>query len=496
MTPDHDPADIPRLNWEQVSPFEYAAKSGEYYLCAEPGDDVTASRTERQEWETFAFVDAEAGQIEAIATIYGDICRDHVLSKLGHTASYAENLREVVMSSHWPLLPTVFRDEIIGRIISLYRHIDDAATLRDLLLDLCPRVAVPAVAGGPPGASGREDALAIPGGAASAGDIAPPRLSVRLSAGERKANRTMVLRDAHVIGHDWLVYAPACGALRHSDGYHHRYLSNSADRYYDVSVPATTRRIAGTAILLGGYPNYYHDLIDFKLNVFYYFAEFVDALIDDRAAAPMPTFLVRSSDQPYQRDLLRFLGVEASRCVQLADGEVAYCDRLVMLPQTVTTWGHLRDTRPLLWLARLARQIGPSPWPRRVYISREDAHRRKISNEAEVQAVMAQFGIAILHLERLSVSEQLHMFAYAHLVIGLHGAGLANIAVCARHTMVIEITPNEGGFADYFKHLATGLGHRFNRFPIAGRMRDHANYHVDCDHLRVFVAERLADIDV
>jgi capsular polysaccharide biosynthesis protein len=484
------------LNWEQVSPFEYAAKSGEYYLCAEPGDDVTASRTERQEWETFAFVDAEAGQIDAIATIYGDICRDHVLSKLGHTASYAENLREVVMSSHWPLLPMVFRDEIISRIISLYRHIDDAATLRERLLDLCPRMTVPVVADGAPGQSGLDDASAIPAGEASSEDIPLPRLSLRLRAAERKANRTIMLRDAHVIGHDWFVYAPECGALRHTDGYHHRYLSESADGHYDVSVPATTRRIAGTSILLGGYPNYYHDLIDFKLNVFYYFAEFVDALIDNRAAAPMPTFLVRTSDQPYQRDLLRFLGVEASSCVRLADGDVAYCDRLVMLPQTTTTWGHLRDVRPLLWLSRLARQIGPSPWPRRVYISREHASRRKISNEADVQAVMTQFGIAILHLEKLSVSEQLHMFAYARLVIGLHGAGLANIAVCARHTMVIEITPADGGFADYFKHLATGLGLRFNRFPIAGQMRDHANYHVECDHLRIFVAERMADIDM
>ncbi|MGV7229728.1 MAG: glycosyltransferase family 61 protein, partial [Nitrospirales bacterium] len=78
---------------------------------------------------------------------------------------------------------------------------------------------------------------------------------------------------------------------------------------------------------------------------------------------------------------------------------------------------------------------------KRIYISRENAYHRKVSNESEIIELLKTYGIVSVRLEELSFGEQLRLFYNAELVIGPHGSGLGNIVFCSKGTQVIELFP-------------------------------------------------------
>ncbi|MEN9227342.1 MAG: glycosyltransferase family 61 protein [Gloeomargarita sp. GMQP_bins_120] len=79
---------------------------------------------------------------------------------------------------------------------------------------------------------------------------------------------------------------------------------------------------------------------------------------------------------------------------------------------------------------------------KKLYISRSKARRRRIVNEYEVLDYLVSRGYTPCWLEDLSFSEQIGLFRGAKYVIGLHGAGLTNIAWCEPGGRVLEIFPD------------------------------------------------------
>ena len=73
------------------------------------------------------------------------------------------------------------------------------------------------------------------------------------------------------------------------------------------------------------------------------------------------------------------------------------------------------------------------PW---IYINRKT---RRLKNELEVQSFLRDRGFKIVNLERLALREQMRLFNQADIVVGFHGAGLANLVFAKPGTKVIEI---------------------------------------------------------
>ena len=74
-----------------------------------------------------------------------------------------------------------------------------------------------------------------------------------------------------------------------------------------------------------------------------------------------------------------------------------------------------------------------------LYISREKARRRRVTNESELWEQLAARGFEKLYLEELTWSQQINAFRGAKVVVAPHGAGLANLVFCAAGTRVVEI---------------------------------------------------------
>ena len=79
----------------------------------------------------------------------------------------------------------------------------------------------------------------------------------------------------------------------------------------------------------------------------------------------------------------------------------------------------------------------------KIYISRDDStkkNRRILENSREVEKFLSENGFKILILSKYSFLEQAAIFNRARVIIGLHGAGFANIIFSKKKTKIIEIT--------------------------------------------------------
>ena len=88
--------------------------------------------------------------------------------------------------------------------------------------------------------------------------------------------------------------------------------------------------------------------------------------------------------------------------------------------------------------------------PDKFYIDRSDSksnHRylRKIINEEEVKDFLIKKGFSIITLSNFSFEEQVNLFSNAKKIVGLHGAGFANLTFCTTGTFVLEIKPETAG---------------------------------------------------
>ena len=91
-------------------------------------------------------------------------------------------------------------------------------------------------------------------------------------------------------------------------------------------------------------------------------------------------------------------------------------------------------TEPLL--------ISSSGQGERLYITRENAGRRRVSNEAELWRHLEVRGFKKIRLEDLKWADQINAFAHAKVVVAPHGAGLANLVFCQPGVRVVELFDN------------------------------------------------------
>lgn len=109
-------------------------------------------------------------------------------------------------------------------------------------------------------------------------------------------------------------------------------------------------------------------------------------------------------------------------------------------------------------LARfMARDVPEAGFPKRIYISRNDAQLRRVSNEDRIAAILENRGFERVTLKGLPMARQVQYFRQAEAVIGPHSAGLAHTAWCKPGTKVIEFFPGLGGPRGKPKNAGTGM---------------------------------------
>lgn len=196
-----------------------------------------------------------------------------------------------------------------------------------------------------------------------------------------------------------------------------------------------------TSMTLG--VNYYHWIVDYLPKLLFLQSRGID----------LPELYIVGAERAFQRESLQLAGVDAAVRIREDEG-VLFKSLWTISPLPASG---LREA-----YARLASDHRPAGEPGRcIYVTRRQAPSRRVLNEDALLDALAPFGVEPVELEGASLADQIRMFAESRLIVGPHGAGLANMVFCPPSASVVELGLEERialDIGEVFWGLASGLG--------------------------------------
>lgn len=266
------------------------------------------------------------------------------------------------------------------------------------------------------------------------------------------------LPSARILGPGGSVITPDGGILTQSTWSHAVF---QQDRIY------RSLRLPKPEFLSGSYYtiaspfayNYYHWVVEVLPRLFAY----------ESVAQNHPRLIVNSPLNTWQLESLALLGFREEDLFTLG-GEYLQVQNLY--------FPSLLGINPytLRWLKeRLDEFITPEPTSKRVYITRRLASKRRLINEDELESILQEHGFIIAELESLSFTEQVRLFAGAEMIVGLHGAGLTNMAFAPHDCKVMEIVPPD--YVNVMYYMLAEVLHQRYWFCIGQPLADNSLRH-------------------
>jgi capsular polysaccharide biosynthesis protein/tetratricopeptide (TPR) repeat protein len=203
------------------------------------------------------------------------------------------------------------------------------------------------------------------------------------------------------------------------------------DRVLQLKSFSDAEQISGRVAVLAGLSghNYFHWMVDILPRLELLQRSGVNL-------ASIDWFWINDPQAHFQQETLRILGIPPEKV--LASDRHPHIQAQLMVPAFP---GHLGWLEP--WALKFLRQTflpaATTPCHERIYISRSNAHHRRLLNEAAVLDCLEPLGFVAVHLESLSLAEQIALFAHAKVIIAPHGGGLTNTIFCTPGACVIEL---------------------------------------------------------
>lgn len=254
-------------------------------------------------------------------------------------------------------------------------------------------------------------------------------------------------------------------------------LLNLAYGVSDVVSNGPDRTIGGgsthldTAVLLYNPWNrgYWHWMIDTLMRL-----EGVEAYAE--RTGTRPTLVVGPDLDGYQRETLELLGYGPDDWVEWTYLHATVDELVVPMGRPILVNRKEGGLSPVYvdWLREQMRaavearsdSIDTGSFSRRVYISRDDADRRGVRNEAELFGALREYGFERYLLAEMNTVETIALMMQADVVIGPHGAGLTDI-LFAEDAAVVELSRGEQPNTWAYYMLSELVGHRYRHVPCA-----------------------------
>jgi len=187
--------------------------------------------------------------------------------------------------------------------------------------------------------------------------------------------------------------------------------------------------------------------------------------------------LVPGYDKPYQKDSIKYLILDKKvNILSLNNNKFCKFNKIVSCSNfTAGNYSHYYDKN---LLTKIKNKILDQAKKRlffknkkfsKIYLSRADASKKKhryLKNNLEIENYLIKKGFKVLTLSNYSLLEQSLIFNHAKIVIGLHGAGFANLIFSKKGTKIIEIGSLNWKDTDAYKKLSTNLNLNYKRILI------------------------------
>lgn len=200
----------------------------------------------------------------------------------------------------------------------------------------------------------------------------------------------------------------------------------------------------GTALLLGAAnsDNYYHWMLDSvpRWKVLLAAKQFNYDFV-----------LLHNEPLQFQDEVLDRLGIPREKRLHCSKNFVHQFERLVVMP--------LPPVAP--WSCSYVRSLFPErgSGPEKIYL-RRGAGRRRLVNEAELEAALGEIGFVAIYPGELSVSQQAKSLSAAQCIVAPHGAALTNAVFAPPGALLFELLDPRHK-VDTMANLAVANGHRY-----------------------------------
>lgn len=157
------------------------------------------------------------------------------------------------------------------------------------------------------------------------------------------------------------------------------------------------------------------------------------------------------TDKKFIQEALILWGIDASKIISPNDKNFSIQADTLILPSLVLNTNNgfkhtgvnahpytLKYVREKL-LHKIRDNVDISKFSKKIFISRRDAPLRRILNEDEIFELFKIYGFERYDAGKMSIVEQIALFAQAEEIIGEHGAGLTNIIFCKEGTKILEL---------------------------------------------------------
>lgn len=126
----------------------------------------------------------------------------------------------------------------------------------------------------------------------------------------------------------------------------------------------------------------------------------------------------------------------------------------------------------------------------RLFISRENAATRKLINQQEINKFLDQYGFQTVFPEKLTFVQQVELFQQASVVMGVHGAGLANMLFMHPGTKVIELRREGDTHNNCYYNLASSLNldYYYLNCRSTGKYTQTADFKIELSQLEQLVS--------
>jgi hypothetical protein len=226
-----------------------------------------------------------------------------------------------------------------------------------------------------------------------------------------------------------------------------------------IGTPSIRKKISGSVFSLlsggAGKHNYFHWLFDVLPRL---------AILENAKNVKKPDYyLVPSLKHPYQQQTLKKLNIPFSKLLNgttikhISSNKLFISDHpYVFNNDPSKSILHIPDWI-ISWLKVKFKTIKHSKkkYSKKIFIDRADSSfskTRYIINEKEVKFYLKEIGFKTIVLSNLTFNEQIRVFQNAETIIGLHGAGFANLIFSKAGTKVIELQSSSSG--NVIKNLA------------------------------------------
>jgi len=235
---------------------------------------------------------------------------------------------------------------------------------------------------------------------------------------------------------------------------------NAPELFFRIKPTNERPKINGSSIVLLNQfgPNYFHTLIETaaRLRIIANsigFSESIQFLVDGPVSG-WHSSLVEALLRPFRRKEVLYIDAgqyyhPGPLYITPTRQPVAFSAQHGKLYLQEHVIGHCLDNK----------SIQAASHTRLVYVRRDAQGQRSLLNQAEVEELVIKFGGKIVDSEMITLEEQWSTVASASIMIGVHGAGLANMVLMKKGTVVFELS-NQNWRSDLYPVMALSLGLR------------------------------------